>query len=143
MIKGWRGRGRKLTKPVVNPKVRQEIPNKYIPSTVGLSEIDEGRDGDSDTEIGEQDKLAVLSLVQWRGWVEVVDACEPSVLLSSSAALLLELVVVVSSNVRDKVKNPSSKLLTDQMDESSDWCLLSKLIELVKIGRASCRERVF
>lgn len=116
---------------MVNPEVWKEVPDEHVHGAVGLGEVDKSGDGDSDTEIGEQDQLTILRLVQRRGWVEVVDASEPSVLLSSSASLLLELVVVVPGNVGDEVEDPSSELLADEVDKSSDWCLLGELVELV------------
>lgn len=116
---------------MVNPKVWQEIPNKHVPSTVGLREVDKSRNSESNTKIRKQDQLSILSLIKRRRRVKVVDTTKPPILLSRTASLLLQLVVVVPGNVGDEVEDPSSELLTDEVDECRDWCLLGELVELV------------
>ena len=88
---------------MVNPKVWQEVPNKHVPSTVGLRKVDKSRNSESNTKIREQDQLPILSLIKRRRRVKVVHTTKPPILLSDTASLLLQLVVVVPSNIGNKI----------------------------------------
>lgn len=61
----------------------------------------------------------------------MVDTVHETVLLALSSSLTLSLVVVVAGDVGDDVHGPASNLLTDQVEKSSDWSLLSQLVQLV------------
>ncbi len=61
----------------------------------------------------------------------MVNTSKPPILLSLSAALLLQLMVVVSGNISHKIKNPTSELLANKVNQSGNWRLLSKLIEFL------------
>lgn len=121
----------KLTKPVVNPEVWKEVPDEHVPSAVHLGKVNKRRDRNPNTQIRKQHKLSILRLIKRTRRVKVVHTPKPPILLSRTSALLLQLVVIVARNVGDEVKDPSTELLTDKVDESRDWGLLGQLVELV------------
>ncbi len=98
---------------MVHPKVGGEIPESDIGETIGLGEVDEHSRSDCNSDIAENNEFGVLGLVQWAGWVEVVDASGVTVDLALSTALTLTLVVVVARHVGEKVHGPAGELLTE------------------------------
>lgn len=123
---------------MVDPQVRQKIPDKQILEAKGLADKGERGDSESNAEIGEEDEVLVLVLVQWAGWDKVVDATANAVFLANTLALRLAIVVIVSGNVGQDVHGPSNQLLTDEMDQARDWCLLGQLIQFVGSLSESC-----
>lgn len=55
---------RKLTEPMVDPKIWDEVPNSHVGESVSSAQHNENRDGDSKTEVTEQNELSVLCLIQ-------------------------------------------------------------------------------
>ena len=121
----------RLTKPVVHPEVRDEVPDEQVGEAVVLANVPESSSDDGQTDIAGKDQVLVLLLVQGAGGVEVVDATEEAVLLALALALGLPLVEVVAGNVADEVQRPTGELLSNGVDERSDGGLLGQLIELV------------
>ena len=108
-----RGVGGVRTEPVVHPEVGEEVPDEHVLEAVGLAERDQDGDGDGEAEITQEDEFGVLGFIQGAGWVEVVDASEVAVDLALSTTFELTLVVVVASDVGEKVHWPSKELLAD------------------------------
>lgn len=61
----------------------------------------------------------------------MVDAGGISVYLALSTAFRLTLVVVVAGNIEEEVHGPAEQLLSDRVEEGSDWSLLSQLVQFV------------
>jgi len=53
----------KRTKPVVNPKVRSEVPNCHVVESVGLAENGENADCDSNSEITQKNEFGIFGFV--------------------------------------------------------------------------------
>jgi hypothetical protein len=117
--------------PVVDPKVRKEVPDEEVLETEVLVDEVESSAGQGETEIRQEDQLLVLALVQRAGGVEVVDAAEKTVTLTLTLALSLLVVVGVTSDVGDDVQRPAEELLQDHVGSGSDGGLLHQLRELV------------
>lgn len=96
---------------MVYPEVGKEVPDEHVCESVSLAKRDEDSDGNSKTEITQEDEFGVLGFVQRAYWVEVVDTREISVNLTFSTTLGLTLVVVVASDVGEQVHRPSKELL--------------------------------
>jgi len=120
-----------LTEPVVHPEVWQEIPNQEVGPTVVVAKVDEGRDGNSKTNVTEKNQLGILGFVQRAVGVEVIDTSEEAILLSLSTALNLSLMVVVACNIAQKVVGPTDQLLPEKHDEGDDWGLLAQFGQFV------------
>lgn len=101
------------TKPVVYPEVGKKVPDEHVLESVGLAKSDEDSDGNSKTEITQEDEFGVLGFVQRARWVEVVDTREISVDLALSTTLRLTLVVVVTSDIGEEIHRPSKELLAE------------------------------
>ena len=85
-----------LTKPVVYPEIRQEVPHKQVgPAEVAADKV-QGTANDCDAEIAEGNELGVFGFVEWGSGVEVVHTSTKPILLALAATLLLKLVVVVA-----------------------------------------------
>ena len=54
-----------LTKPVVDPKVREKIPNSQVRPSKILADEEKNANGDGETQITQEDQLGVLRLIQW------------------------------------------------------------------------------
>ena len=117
--------------PVVDPEVRKKVPNEEVLEAELLVDEVESSAGKSKTDVGEEDQLLVLALIQRAGGVEVVDTAEPAVTLALTLTLGLLVVVDVTSNVGDEVQRPAEELLEDHVGGSSDRGLLHQLGELV------------
>lgn len=118
-------------KPVVDPKVWSEIPDGHVGEAELLAEQDEASNDDSKTEVTEEDELSILGFEKRTSRVEVIDTSSKSVDLSFSASLTLTFVVVVASNIPKQVHGPAENLLSDGMDDGSDWGFLGQLVDLV------------
>lgn len=112
------------TQPVVDPKIWNPIPDKHIHVAELRTESKQDRSDDSQPKITEEDQFGILCLVQRAVRIEMVDTTEPAVLLALPSALFLHLVVVVTGDIVDEVRRPSTELLTDKVNESPDWSLL-------------------
>lgn len=88
---------------MVNPQIRSKIPNKHVASTISARDPDQSRNGESNTDIAQNNQFRVLSLIERASGVEVVNTSRISVLLSLSTSLLLVLVVVVSGHIGNEV----------------------------------------
>lgn len=119
------------TKPVVNPEVWEEIPDSHVGESVSSDEYGEYADSNSKTKIAQEDEFGILGFVQRAGWVEMVDTGKVTVLLANSTAFVLTLVVVVASNVEEKVHGPAEKLLAKRVDDGSDRGFLGQLMDFV------------
>lgn len=122
------------TEPVVNPEVRDDVPDKQICPAIGLTDIVESNSRETQTEIAQCDQLRILVLVQGAGKIEVVDAAKPTILLAFTAAFGLTLVVVVSGDVSGKVQQPSKQLLQHHMRCSRNGSLLHEFAQFVSIA---------
>lgn len=116
---------------MVHPQVGKEVPDEHVGEAVGSGEEDQGSDGDTNTEVAEENELGILALKQGAGGVEVVDTGEVAVLLSLAAALNLALVEVVAGSVGEDIHGPAEELLEDRVDQSGNWGLLGQLVELM------------
>jgi hypothetical protein len=61
----------------------------------------------------------------------VVDTSEPAVNLAISTTFRLTLVVVVASDIGEKIRRPAEKLLPKGVDEGSDWGFLGQFVQFV------------
>lgn len=120
---------------MVDPEVRNEVPDEEVGPAEVVAEIDEDGGSDGDAEVAEEDQLGILSLVEGAAGVEVVDAVEKAVLLALAAALALALVVVVAGNVGQEVVGPADELLGNEHEQGDDGGLLAELGQLV--GKAA------
>lgn len=117
--------------PVVYPEVRNTVPHKQVhPAVLGADQV-QNRSGDGKTEVAQSDELSILGLVQRARRVEVVDTAKVTVLLALSTSLWLALVVVVASNVGEKVHGPAEQLLQNHVDGSCNGSLLHQLVQLI------------
>lgn len=117
--------------PVVDPQIWQAVPHKHVEPAKCLAKGEEDRSYDGKPQVAQHNKLSILCLVQRAAGVEVVDATQKTVLLAPASSLSLVFVVVVASDVGDDIHWPSSKLLSDKIEKSCNWCFLSQLVELV------------
>lgn len=134
-FRGIRWEGYIRTKPMVHPEVWEEVPNEQVVPAKSVTKIDETGDGDSETQVAQENQLGVLSLVQRTAGVEVANATSKAVVLALAAALALALVVVVAGDVGQEVVGPTNQLLANQVDEGDDGGLLAELRQFV--GQAS------
>lgn len=86
---------------MVNPDIWKTIPNEDVKSAKSLDSLVKKEHGDSDTEIGHENPLGVLGLIQGRVGVEMVHFSSKAVLLSNTTALGLTFMEVVTSDVAD------------------------------------------
>lgn len=118
---------------MVDPEVRDQVPNKEVLETVGLANKAEDGGSDANTEVTEEDQVLVLALVQRAAGKEVVDAAV-TVLAAGTLALSLLGVIVVPGDVVDQVHGPAEKLLGDHVASGVDRGLLEELVHLVEQG---------
>lgn len=121
----------KLTEPVVDPQIGEEVPNRHVRPAESLSEEEEGRGGDGNANVAHDDQPSVAVLVQRAAGVKVVHAAAEAVLLALATTLTLALVVVVARHVGEEVVGPADDLLADEVDERGNGRLLGQLVELV------------
>ena len=121
-----------LTEPVVNPEIRNYVPNEQaVPSPVLVHPV-KGTESDRNAEIAQEDEVLLLLFIQRAGRPEVVHTTKKSVDRSFALALRLSLVVVMASDIGEEVELPASKLLTDHVDKRSHWGLLGQLVDLME-----------
>lgn len=109
---------------MVHPKVWEEIPDKHVVKSVGFTENGQNSDGDSKTNITQENESGILGFVQRAGRVEVIDTSEEAVLVAQA-------VLVVASHVAKEVHRPAEKLLTNGVDEGSNWGFFGQLVKFV------------
>lgn len=125
--------------PVVDPEVRDTIPDEEVEPAIVLTNIVQAGASDEETDITQYDQLGVLGLVQRAGWVEVVDTSEVTITLALSTSFRLTLVVVVASNVGEEIHWPSEELLQEKVPSGQDRGLLHKLTNLMNgLSDAGC-----
>jgi len=117
---------------VVDPEVWDNVPDEEVGEAELAADEVEERTGDQETKVGQKNKVLILSLVKRARWHEVVDTTTVAVELAGTFALSLLVVVVVASNVLEKVSWPSTELLHEQEAEGCNWGVLCQLVELVK-----------
>lgn len=115
--------------PVIHPEIWDEVPDEHVGETELLDTQVEERSSDSKTDIRVDNQVKVIVFIQRAAWVEVVNSRKPSIRLALPSTLNLSLVVVVSSNICDKVHWPSEQLLKDDIQRSNNGSLLSKFCE--------------
>lgn len=116
---------------MVDPEVREEVPDEHVGETELLDEEVQGGHGQANTDVAEDNEVGVLVLVQRGTGVEVVNAAAEAVALALAAALALALVVVVAGDVGQQVVGPSDELLAEEQEEGVDRGLLGQLRQLV------------
>ena len=110
-----------LTEPVIHPQIRETVPDQEVrPAEVGANEV-QGSGSQSNSKIAQKDKMLVLPLVEWTGWLEMVDATPESILLALSFSFNLSLMDVVASNIGDEIHWPAEELLSDKIQSRQDW----------------------
>jgi hypothetical protein len=129
LLSKWNGS--KLTEPVVNPKVGNEVPDGHVVEAKLLNEEVQSGTRQGDTNVAQDDELGVAVLVKRAAGIEVVDTATETVVLALATALLLTLVVVVASNVGHEVVGPADQLLENKHDQSEGGSLLSEVGKLV------------
>lgn len=55
----------KLTQPVVDPQVRDDIPHSQIRQSIVLADEEKHTEGNGETEITQENELGILRLIQW------------------------------------------------------------------------------
>lgn len=116
---------------MVNPEVRDEVPDEHVGEAKLLDEEVQGGHGQADTDVAEDDEMGVLVLVQRGTGVEVVNAAAEAVVLALAATLALALVVVVAGDVGQEVVGPADELLAEEQEQGVDGGLLGQLRQLV------------
>lgn len=123
----------RLTQPVIDPKVRNDIPHSQIRPSKVLADEEKNTGGDGKTQITQENELGVLRLIQRTRWVKMVNATSDTILLASATAFRLALVVVVPSDVERDVQDPSSELLSNHMASGIDGSFFHQLRQLMGI----------
>lgn len=123
--------GLKLTKPVVDPEVRDEVPDKHVVPAELLNEEVQRSGRQTDADVTQHNQVSVLVLIQGCPGVKVVDTTAKAVVLAFATALTLSLVIVVAGDICQEVVGPSDKLLSDKHGQGVDGGLLSQLAHLV------------
>lgn len=121
----------KLTEPVVDPHVGEEVPDKHVGGAELLAEVHQNGDGAGNTNVAHDDSPGITVLIQRAAGIEMVDPAAETVLLALATALSVPLVVVVSGNVGEEVVPPADGLLANQVDQSNDGSLLGELMKLM------------
>lgn len=121
----------RLTEPVVDPEVRDKVPDGHVGPSKGAAEVVERGAGQGEANVAVDDEHGIAVLVQRAEGVEVVDAAASTVVLALAAALALALVVVVAGDVGQQVVGPSDELLHDQHEERVGGSILGELRQLV------------
>lgn len=116
---------------MVDPQVGKEIPNTHVGEAVGFAKSEKDAGDDDKTEITQENELGVLGLIQRAVWVEMVDTLEPAICLALASSLMLLLMVVVASDISKEVQWPAEQLLSDRVNEGSDWGLLGELVDFM------------
>jgi hypothetical protein len=124
---GARSRGFRLTQPVINPQIRQNVPYEQVGPAIGLSNRDQDAGSDQEPEITQCDQLGIFSLVQWAGRIEVVNTSTKTVLLSLPAAFELAFVEIVTGNIGHEICWPASELSAKKTEGCEDWGLFRQL----------------
>lgn len=119
---------------MVYPEIWEEIPDEHVVESVSLAKHGKNGDGDSETNITQKNEFGIFGFVQRAGWVEVVDSSEETILVAGS-------MLVVASHVAEEVHWPAEKLLAHRVNKSSNWSLLSQLVNFM--GEFSNARSVF
>lgn len=122
---------RGLTKPVVDPQVRDKVPDEHVVPAELVTEEVQGGAHECDTDVTQHDQIRVLVLEQGGAGVKVADTTAKAVELALATALALALVVVVAGNVGHEVVGPSNELLGDEHGQGVNGSLFSELSHLV------------
>lgn len=116
---------------MVDPEVGKEVPDEHVVEAEGLGEVDKAGNGDTDTDVAQDNELGIAVLIQGAARIEVVDTTAETVLLALATALALALMVVVAGDVGQKVVGPADELLHDEHQEGEGGGLLGQLRQLV------------
>jgi hypothetical protein len=116
---------------VVNPQIRDEVPNEHIRRPKRLGHPNERRDGKSNTDIAQDNEFRVLGLIERTSRVEMVDTSRIPILLPLPASLLLVLMMIMTRNISKEVQPPPRQLLSHKVQKGSNRSLLSQLIKLM------------
>lgn len=116
---------------MVHPQVWNNVPYQEVLEAIRAADKSEDRHSDRKTEVGQEDEVLVLLLVQWAAWQEVVNTTI-TILSADTLAFRLLLMVVVASDVLEQVQWPARELLPNKMGRSEDWSLLEQLVHLVE-----------
>ena len=122
-----------LTKPVVDPKVGNDVPHSQVRPSKVLANEDKNTDRYSKTEITQENELGVLGLVQWARWVKMVNAASETILFALATAFMLALMVVVASDVERDIQEPANKLLSNHMASGIEGSFFHQLRQLVGV----------
>ena len=119
--------------PVVDTEVGDTVPEHDIGESPLLDSEVEDSTGDGDSNVGVDNEVGLLRLVDGGAGIEVGDTGSETVALAVLAtALLLASVEVVASVVAGEVDEPSEQLLDNNgVEEGSDGGLLAKLRDVV------------
>lgn len=116
---------------MVDPEVRDEVPDEHVvPAKVGSEEV-ESSAGENEADVAQDNELGILCLVEGAAGVEMVDSTAEAVLLALAAALTLALMVVVASDIGEKVVGPANDLLGNEHGKGEGRGVLGELGELV------------
>lgn len=96
---------------MVNPEIRDKVPDKHIAPTELLNTEVKNGAHDRHTEVAHPDPFHIPLLIQRTLRVEVVDTTEQAILITLATALTLRFMVVVAGDIGEKVHLPTTKLL--------------------------------
>jgi hypothetical protein len=87
------------TKPVVDPDVWDEVPDKHVVESVCLAK--DGQDGDTngETKVAQENEFSILGFVQRAGRIEVIYTGEVTIDFPLATPFGLTLVVIVTCHV--------------------------------------------
>ena len=110
---------RRLTNPVVDPEVWQNVVENHVPGSNILSSNSQDSNHSTDADIREENewKLLLLEVQRVLAKVEVGDLWE-------------SLLRLLSSQVGEEVSWPAEKLVLDAVPESDQWSVLRKVSKL-------------
>lgn len=101
------------TKPVIHPKVWNDVPDEQVMPSMILRDFIEYRRRQAKSEVAQRNVFRVFGIVQRARWVEVINTPPKSVMPSFPTALGLFLVVVMPGVVLQKIEWPSDQLTTN------------------------------
>lgn len=116
---------------MVNPEVRNEVPDEHVVPTELLDKEVQGKSCQADTDVTHDDEVSFLVVKDGGAGVEVVNAAAVTVVLALAAALALARVVVVAGDVSQEVVGPADELLADEHEQGVDGGLLGQLGQLM------------
>ena len=109
----------RLTNPVVDPEVRENVVENHVPRSKVLSSNSQDSNHSTNTDIREKNewKLLLLEVEGVLAKVEVGDLWE-------------SLLRLLTSQVREEVSWPAEKLVLDAVPEGDQWSILGKVSKL-------------